>query len=155
MSPAPVVAQLRAASLRVTRPRVAVLRAVREHPHADVDLITRLARERLGRVSKQAVYDVLQALVECGLVRRIDLGRSPARFDPRVGDNHHHLACRSCGSVVDVDCAIGAPPCLEPADRHGFSLDEAQVTFWGLCGPCQRSSATSGGPPDENGGGTP
>lgn len=127
---------LRGAALRVTRPRVAVLRAVYDHPHADTDEIIGVARADLGEVSHQAVYDVLRALTGAGLVRRIEPAGSVARYESRVGDNHHHIVCRSCGAVVDVDCAVGATPCLTASDRHGFTIDEAEVTYWGVCPDC-------------------
>jgi Fe2+ or Zn2+ uptake regulation protein len=127
---------LRGASLRVTRPRVAVLAAVHEHPHADTHSIIGLVREDLGEVSQQTVYDVLDALTGAALVRRIHPPGSVARYESRVGDNHHHLVCRSCGSITDVDCAVGAAPCLTPTDHHGFALDEAEVIYWGLCTEC-------------------
>ena len=127
---------LRGASLRVTRPRVAVLAAVHEHPHADTSSIIGLVREDLGEVSQQAVYDVLAALTDARLVRRIHPPGSVARYESRVGDNHHHLVCRSCGAIADVDCATGAAPCLTPADHHGYALDEAEVIYWGLCSDC-------------------
>jgi Fur family transcriptional regulator, stress-responsive regulator len=127
---------LRGADLRVTRPRVAVLSAVYEHPHADTDRIIAAARERLGDVSHQAVYDVLRALTAAGLVRRIEPAGSVARYESRVGDNHHHVVCRSCGVVADVDCAVGTTPCLTASDDHGFSIDEAEVVYWGLCPDC-------------------
>ena len=127
---------LRAVSLRVTRPRVAVLSAVSAHPHADADTVIGAARAELGSVSKQAVYDVLAALVDANLVRRIAPAGSPARFETRVGDNHHHVVCRNCGDIADVDCAIGAAPCLHASNSHGFSIDEAEVIYWGLCPGC-------------------
>ncbi|WP_425859801.1 Fur family transcriptional regulator [Arthrobacter sp. TWP1-1] len=127
---------LRAVSLRVTRPRVAVLGAVILAPHADADTIIGAARAELGSVSKQAVYDVLAALVEAGLVRRIEPSGSPARFETRVGDNHHHVVCRTCGDIADVDCALGAAPCLHASNSHGFSIDEAEVIYWGTCPDC-------------------
>jgi len=127
---------LRGASLRVTRPRVAVLAAVHEHPHADTSSIIGLVREDLGEVSQQTVYDVLAALTDARLVRRIHPPGSVARYESRVGDNHHHLVCRSCGAIADVDCATGAAPCLTPADHHGYALDEAEVIYWGLCSDC-------------------
>ena len=127
---------LRAVSLRVTRPRVAVLSAVSAHPHADADTVIAAARAELGSVSKQAVYDVLAALVDADLVRRIAPAGSPARFEARVGDNHHHVVCRNCGDIADVDCAIGAAPCLHASNSHGFSIDEAEVIYWGLCPDC-------------------
>ena len=127
---------LRGAALRVTRPRVAVLTAVYEHPHADTDSIITVVREDLGEVSHQAVYDVLRALTAAGLVRRIQPSGSVARYESRVGDNHHHVVCRSCGSLADVDCAVGTTPCLTASDDHGFAIDEAEVTYWGLCLDC-------------------
>jgi len=127
---------LRAASLRVTRPRVAVLRAVHDHPHADTDSIIGVVRADLGEVSTQAVYDVLRALTVAGLVRRIEPAGSVARYESRVADNHHHIVCRSCGAIADVDCAVGDTPCLTASDTHGFSIDEAEVTYWGLCPAC-------------------
>lgn len=133
---------LRETALRVTRPRVAVLRAVHTHPHADTDSIIGVVRADLGGVSHQAVYDVLRALTEAGLVRRIQPPGSVARYEARVGDNHHHIVCRSCGAVADVDCAVGEAPCLTPADDHGFSIDEAEVVYRGTCSDCstKRSS---------------
>jgi Fe2+ or Zn2+ uptake regulation protein len=127
---------LRGASLRVTRPRVAVLAAVREHPHADTHSIAGLVREDLGGVSDQAVYDVLRALTTVGLVRQIHPPGSVARYESRVGDNHHHVVCRSCGAIADVDCAVGPAPCLTAADDHGYAIDEAEVVYWGLCPGC-------------------
>src|SRR5215467_3617599 len=136
---------LRGASLRVTRPRVAVLAAVYAHPHADTDSIIGVARADLPDVSHQAVYDVLRALTAAGLVRRIQPSGSVARYDPRVGDNHHHVVCRTCGDIADVDCAVGDTPCLTASDDRGFSIDEAEVIYWGLCFMCsaaQRSVNT-------------
>ncbi|MEO8108300.1 MAG: Fur family transcriptional regulator [Actinomycetes bacterium] len=127
---------LRGVALRVTRPRVAVLAAVRNHPHADTDSIIGVVREDLGEVSHQAVYDVLRALTTAGLVRRIQPTGSVARYESRVGDNHHHLLCRSCGAIADVDCAVGFTPCLTASDSHGFVIDEAEVIYWGLCPSC-------------------
>ncbi len=127
---------LRGASLRVTRPRVAVLTAVHEHPHADTDAIIGVVREDLGEVSHQAVYDVLRALTDAGLVRRIQPSGSVARYESRVGDNHHHVVCRSCGAIADVDCAVATTPCLTASDDHGYAIDEAEVTYWGLCPAC-------------------
>jgi Fe2+ or Zn2+ uptake regulation protein len=131
---------LRGADLRVTRPRVAVLEAVQEHPHADTDTIFGAVRTGLPDVSRQAVYDVLAALSAVGLVRRIQPSGSVARYESRVGDNHHHLVCRSCGTIADVDCAVGEAPCLTPADPagdlDGFVVDEAEVVYWGLCPEC-------------------
>jgi Fe2+ or Zn2+ uptake regulation protein len=127
---------LRGASLRVTRPRVAVLAAVHEHPHADTQSLAGVVREQLGDVSQQAVYDVLGALTDAGLVRRIHPPGSVARYESRVGDNHHHVVCRSCGVIADVDCAVGSSPCLTASDDHGFAIDEAEVIYWGLCSDC-------------------
>lgn len=127
---------LRGAALRVTRPRVAVLGAVHGHPHADTDSIIRAVRRDLPEVSHQAVYDVLRALTAAGLVRRIEPSGSVARYESRVGDNHHHVVCRSCGLIADVDCAVGEVPCLTASDDHGFSIDEAEVVYWGLCPDC-------------------
>lgn len=127
---------LRQAALRVTRPRLAVLAAVYEHPHADTDSIIRVVRKGLGEVSHQAVYDVLRALTTAGLVRRIEPAGSVARYEARVGDNHHHVVCRSCGGVADVDCAVGDAPCLTASEDQGFVIDEAEVTYWGRCPDC-------------------
>jgi Fur family transcriptional regulator, stress-responsive regulator len=135
--PTPDLARtVRAAGLRVTRPRVAVLSAVHEHPHADTDSIIGFVRQDVGDVSHQAVYDVLRALTEAGLVRRIQPMGSVARYEARVGDNHHHLVCRSCCTVVDVDCAVGGGPCLTASDDAGYAIDEAEVVYWGLCPAC-------------------
>jgi Fe2+ or Zn2+ uptake regulation protein len=133
---------LRGAALRVTRPRVAVLSAVCEHPHADTDSIIGVVREDLGEVSHQAVYDVLRALTAAGLVRRIQPSGSVARYESRVGDNHHHVVCRSCGFLVDVDCAVGTTPCLTASDDHGFAIDEAEVIYWGLCLHCSTAPSS-------------
>lgn len=122
--------------MRVTRPRVAVLGAVHTHPHADTDTIIRAVREELPDVSHQAVYDSLHALTAARLVRRIQPSGSVARYESRVGDNHHHVVCRSCGAIADVDCAVGAAPCLTASDDHGFSIDEAEVVYWGLRPEC-------------------
>lgn len=127
---------LRLARLRVTRPRLAVLAAVHVHAHADTDVLFRAVRRDLPAVSQQAVYDVLHALTAAGLVRRIQPSGSVARYEARVGDNHHHVVCRSCGAIADVDCAVGATPCLTASDDQGFSIDEAEVTYWGLCAEC-------------------
>jgi Fe2+ or Zn2+ uptake regulation protein len=139
--PADDVALLRDAGLRVTAPRLAVLSCVRELDHPDVDDVVRAARSRLGAVSTQAVYDVLRVFEETGLVRRIEPAGSPVRYETRVGDNHHHLVCRRCGVVADVDCVVGHAPCLEPASDAGFVVDEADVTFWGICPGCQGATA--------------
>ncbi|MGQ0842382.1 Fur family transcriptional regulator [Actinokineospora sp.] len=132
---------LRGVALRVTRPRVAVLSAVHDRPHADTDSIIGTVRADLGGVSHQAVYDVLRALTAAGLLRRIEPPGSVARYEARVGDNHHHVVCRSCDAIADVDCAVGTTPCLTASDDHGFSIDEAEVIYWGLCPAC--STATS------------
>lgn len=136
---------LRGVSLRVTRPRVAVLSAVHDHPHADTDSIIGIVREGLGGVSHQAVYDVLRALTAAGLLRRIEPPGSVARYEARVGDNHHHIVCRSCGVIADVDCAIGPAPCLTPSDDHGFMIDEAEVVFRGLCPNCSATTPADPG----------
>ncbi|MFI0449910.1 Fur family transcriptional regulator [Actinomadura sp. 6N118] len=133
---------LRGAALRVTRPRVAVLSAVYAHPHADTDLIIRAVREDLPTVSHQAVYDSLHTLTTAGLVRRIQPSGSVARYESRVGDNHHHVVCRSCGVVADVDCAVGEAPCLTASDDQSFSIDEAEVTYWGLCPDCSTTRSS-------------
>jgi Fur family transcriptional regulator, stress-responsive regulator len=133
--------ELRARGLRVTAPRLAVFRAVAESDwHPDVDAIASAARSQLGTLSTQAVYDALNALTAAGLLRRIEPAGSPARFETRVGDNHHHVVCRVCGAARDVDCVVGEAPCLTPSDAGGFLLDEAEVTFWGICPTCQRLS---------------
>jgi Fe2+ or Zn2+ uptake regulation protein len=128
---------LRTHGLRVTKPRLTVLDILTEGGHLEVDDIARRARTRLDSVSTQAVYDVLGALSRAGLARRLEPAGSPARYEARVGDNHHHIVCRGCGEIADVDCAVGERPCLMPSSVHGFELDEAEVTFWGLCPACQ------------------
>lgn len=127
---------LQEASLRVTRPRVAVLDAVYAHPHADTDSIIRAVRRDLPDVSHQTVYDSLTALTASGLVRRIQPSGSVARYESRVGDNHHHVVCRACGVIADVECAVGDTPCLVASDDQGFTIDEAEVVYWGLCPDC-------------------
>ena len=140
-------ARLRTADLRVTRPRVAVLEAVHSHPHADTETILSAVRGNLPDVSRQAVYDVLNALTSVGLVRRIQPLGMVARYESRVGDNHHHVVCRSCGVIADVDCAVGEAPCLTPSDDDnaldGFVLDEAEVIYWGLCPDCLTADSRS------------
>jgi Fur family transcriptional regulator, stress-responsive regulator len=135
---------LRAADLRVTRPRVAVLEAVEANPHADTETILDAVRLGLPDVSRQAIYDVLSALTAANLVRRIQPSGSVARYESRVGDNHHHVVCRSCGAIEDVDCAVGDAPCLTASDDDGklagYVLDEAEVIYWGLCPDCSTSS---------------
>lgn len=133
---------LRGAALRVTAPRLAVLTAVHEHPHSDTDSLLGFVRENLGGVSHQAVYDVLRALTSAGLLRRIQPMGSVALYETRVGDKHHHVVCRSCGQIADVDCAVGDAPCLTASDNHGFALDEAEVVYWGLCPECSKTAAT-------------
>lgn len=136
---------LRGAGLRVTSPRLAVLAAVHARPHGATDSIARIVRERLGAVSDQAVYDVLRALTAAGLVRRIEPAGSVARYEARVGDNHHHVICRSCGAIADVDCAVGSAPCLTASDDAGFAIDEAEVVYWGRCQNCAVVTSTSPG----------
>lgn len=138
--------QLRTADLRVTRPRVAVLEAVNAHPHADTETIFDAVRFALPDVSRQAVYDVLHALTAAGLVRKIQPSGSVARYESRVGDNHHHIVCRSCGVIADVDCAVGEAPCLTASDHNGFLLDEAEVIYWGLCPDCSISDTSRSHP---------
>jgi Fe2+ or Zn2+ uptake regulation protein len=133
---------LREVALRVTRPRVAVLSAVHDHPHADTDSIIGVVREDLGKVSHQAIYDVLRALTAAGLLRRIEPPGSVARYEARVGDNHHHVVCRSCGVIADVDCAVGTAPCLTASDDHGFAIDEAEVIYRGLCPDCSTAPSS-------------
>lgn len=127
---------LRSRGLRVTRPRLAVLEVLASGGHLTVDEIARRVRTRLGSISTQAVYDVLGALTRAGLARRIEPAGSPALYEARTGDNHHHVVCRSCGAIADVDCAIGQAPCLQASATHGFTIDEAEVTYWGLCPAC-------------------
>ena len=123
--------------LRVTRQRIAVLDAIAAGEHLDVDTVTGRARATLGSVSRQAVYDVLAALTGAGLLRRIEPAGAAALFEVRVADNHHHVVCRRCGTIADVDCVVGPAPCLEPSHAHGFAVDEAEITWWGLCGTCR------------------
>ena len=143
MTPPDDRAALREASLRVTRPRLAVLAALRARPHADTDEVIRQVRATLGSVSHQAVYDVLRALTDAGLLRRIQTAGTTARYESRVGDNHHHVICRSCGAIADVDCAVGHAPCLTASDDHGFRVDEAEVVYWGTCPDCTADSHLS------------
>ncbi|GAB2793498.1 Fur family transcriptional regulator [Amycolatopsis magusensis] len=135
-------AQLRAVSLRVTRPRLAVLTALHDHPHVDTETMIALVRDQHPTVSHQAVYDVLRALTDAGLVRRIQPAGANARYESRVGDNHHHVVCRSCGAIADVDCAVGHAPCLTGSDDHGYVIDEAEVVFWGTCPDCAAARTT-------------
>jgi Fur family transcriptional regulator, stress-responsive regulator len=127
---------LRGVGLRVTRPRTAVLSAVHDHPHADTESLLGFVRQNFGGISHQAVYDVLRALTETGLVRRFQPTGSLARYEARVGDNHHHVVCRSCGAISDVDCAVGDTPCLTASDPAGYEIDEAEVIYWGRCTGC-------------------
>lgn len=131
---------LRSHDLRVTRPRIAVLQAVQSYPHADTNSIIDHVREQLPEVSHQAVYDVLAALTRAGLLRRIQPSGSVARYEARIDDNHHHVVCRACGAVSDVDCAVGMSPCLTASENHGYKIDEAEVIFWGLCPECLAAS---------------
>lgn len=133
---------LRGAGLRVTRPRVAVLTAVHDHPHADTESMIGIVGRDFGEVSRQAVYDVLRALTDVGLVRRFQPMGSVARYEAQSGDNHHHVVCRSCGAIVDVDCAVGDSPCLTASDGAGYEIDEAEVIWWGRCPDC--AAAMSG-----------
>ncbi len=128
--------QLRTAALRVTRPRLAVLEAVHTHPHADTESLIAAVRRALPDVSHQAVYDSLHALTDARLVRSINPAGSLARYETRTDDNHHHVVCRSCGQIEDVDCAVGHVPCLTASDSHGFVIDEAEVIYWGICPDC-------------------
>ncbi|RSM91792.1 transcriptional repressor [Kibdelosporangium aridum] len=129
-------AQLRSVSLRVTRPRLAVLAALRDNPHVDTETVIALVRADHPKVSHQAIYDVLRALTDAGLVRRIQPAGAIARYESRVGDNHHHVVCRGCGAIADVDCVVGNAPCLTPSNGHGYVVDEAEVVYWGICPDC-------------------
>jgi len=136
-SPVPTAAEeLRGVGLRVTAARVALLETVRRGDHLDVEAVAAGVRARVGHISVQAVYEALHALTAAGLIRRIEPAGSPARFEGRVGDNHHHVVCRSCGVVADVDCAVGDAPCLTASDDRGFAIDEAEVVYWGVCSDC-------------------
>ena len=134
--------ELRGAGLRVTAARVALLETVRDGDHLDVEAIAAAVRDRIGHVSLQAVYEALHALTAAGLIRCIEPAGSPARFEGRVGDNHHHVVCRSCGAVADVNCAVGEAPCLTASDDHGFLIEEAQVIYWGLCPGCSTARSS-------------
>jgi Fe2+ or Zn2+ uptake regulation protein len=139
MSDAPTTEdRLRSVGLRITAPRVAALGFLDGHPHATADDVAEHLRVQLGTVATQTVYDVLRICSEKGLLRRIEPAGSAVRYEARVGDNHHHLVCRNCGLIIDVDCVVGAAPCLTPDDDHGFAIDEAEVTFWGLCADCRQ-----------------
>lgn len=131
---------LRAHGLAVTAQRLAILRAVGRHPHATAEDIADAARRDLGAVSRQTVYDALHTMVERGIIRQIQPIGSPARFEDRVADNHHHIICRECGALADVDCATGSAPCLTASNDHGFVIDEAEVAYWGRCPSCQTST---------------
>lgn len=133
---------LRAAGLRVTRPRLVVMDAVETNAHADTDTIFTAARRQLPDISRQTVYDILHALTAVGLARRIQPAGATARYESRVGDNHHHVVCRSCGVIADVDRAVGEAPCLTASDDLGFDIDEAEVIYWGLCPDCVRARTT-------------
>lgn len=135
-------ALLRERGIQVTAQRLAVLRAVSRQPHITADAVADVVRTEIGAISRQSVYDALSMLVSEGLIRRIQPSGSPARFEDRVGDNHHHLICRSCGRVVDVDCAVGSVPCLAPSDDRGYQIDEAEVAYWGRCPDCVDRSRT-------------
>ncbi len=132
---------LRGCGLQVTAQRLAVLRAVAGQPHCTADEAMRVAREEIGTISRQSVYDTLSVLVDSGLLRRIQPIGSPARYEDRVGDNHHHVVCRDCGTLVDVDCAVGSAPCLTPSDSARYDIDEAEVVYWGRCPGCQAGAA--------------
>jgi len=141
---------LRGAELRVTQPRLAVLNAVYENPHADTNSIIDEVRTELPEVSHQAVYDILRAFTDAGLVRHIQPPGSVARYESRVGDNHHHIVCRSCGAIADVDCAVGHAPCLTASNDHGFVIDEAEVVYRGLCPDCAAEAGTTQTPRKES-----
>jgi Fur family transcriptional regulator, stress-responsive regulator len=136
--------RLRAAGMRVTSARLAVYAELHGAGHLDADTLATRVGKRLGNVSRQTVYDALRVLSQLGLVRRIEPAGSPAAlYETRVADNHHHVVCRSCGDIADVDCVVGEAPCLEPSDAHGFTLDEAEVVFWGTCPSCRANPHTS------------
>ena len=137
-----IAGELRGAGLRVTAARVALLETVRDGDHLGVEAIASGVRDRIGHISLQAVYEALHALTAAGLVRRLEPAGSPARFEGRVADNHHHVVCRSCGAVADVDCAVGEAPCLTASDDHGFSIDEAEVIYWSLCPDCSTAHSS-------------
>jgi Fur family ferric uptake transcriptional regulator len=146
VSNADATERLRAAGLRVTGPRVATLELLAERPHASAEELAVAARARRGAVSTQAIYDVLRVFTEAGLVRRIEPAGSSALYELRVADNHHHLICRVCRAVVDVDCAVGHAPCLDPLDAHGYAVDEAEVVYWGTCPRCAATPSTPSSP---------
>jgi len=134
---------LRQHGIQVTAQRIAVMRAISQHPHATADAVAEAARADIGTISLQSVYNALGILVDAGLVRHIQPVGSPSRYEDRVGDNHHHLICRDCGRLVDVDCAVGETPCLTASDDHGFAIDEADVVYWGRCPQCQQTSSAT------------
>jgi Fur family transcriptional regulator, stress-responsive regulator len=136
------VRMLREHDLQVTAQRLAVLRAVTEHPHGTANDIADDVRRTIGTISRQSVYDTLTLLTERDIIRRIQPAGSSARYEDRIGDNHHHLVCRSCDRLVDVDCAVGEVPCLIPVDAGDFLVDEAEVTYWGICPACQTQRST-------------
>lgn len=140
-------ALLREHGMRVTAQRLAILRAVASEPHATADALAEAVRAEVGSISLQAVYDALSALIGAGLIRRIQPAGSPALFEARVGDNHHHAVCRGCGRITDVDCAVGAAPCLTPVDPGGYEIDAAEVIFWGYCPDCATARAATKPPP--------
>ncbi|HEY1826017.1 MAG TPA: Fur family transcriptional regulator [Acidimicrobiales bacterium] len=137
------VDELRSHGIQATAQRLAVLRAITHHKHVSADEVATLVEADIGTISRQAVYDALSLFVANGLVRRIQPNGSPARYEDRVNDNHHHLICRRCATVVDVDCAVGSAPCLNASDDHGYEIDEAEVAYWGLCPSCQDPSSVS------------
>lgn len=141
---------LRERGIQVTAQRLAVLRAVTGRPHITADAVADVVRTEIGAISLQSVYDALSLLVSEGLIRRIQPPGSAARFEDRVGDNHHHLICRSCGRLVDIDCAVGAAPCLTPHDDHGYEIDEAEVAYWGRCADCVEQAKLTNHPPAES-----
>jgi Fur family transcriptional regulator, stress-responsive regulator len=136
-------ALLREHGLRVTAARVAVLSAIAHQPHAPADEIASAARDHLGALSSAAVYEVLNTFTEVGLVRRIEPAGSPARYETRTADNHHHAVCRQCGAISDIDCAVGHAPCLEPSNANGFLIEQAEVTWWGICANCNGSASSN------------
>ncbi len=138
---------LRQHGVQVTAQRLAIMRAVSSHPHATADELTEVVRTFIGSISRQAVYDTLGVLVDKNLIRRIQPAGSAARYEDRVGDNHHHLICRSCGTTVDIDCAVGDVPCLTADDDHGFEIDEAEVIYWGRCTSCRNTATANSAPP--------
>ncbi|MGK0313284.1 MAG: Fe2+ or Zn2+ uptake regulation protein [Ilumatobacter sp.] len=141
--PEPAIELLRQHGVQVTAQRLAIMRVVAEHPHATADQLGDEVRSQLGAISRQSVYDSLGMLVDKNLVRRIQPAGSPARYETRVDDNHHHLICRSCRTMYDVDCATGEVPCLTASDDHGFEVDEAEVIYWGRCPTCRKSASSA------------